>query len=449
MNSAMPRYRPARAWSITFFLFIFMMVNYIDKVALGLVAAPIMSEFNLTPTEFGLLASSFYWLFPIACVAGGFLANKYRAKSLLLIMALMWSLAQLPIIFAGSMVSIMLARILLGIGEGPASSISTHAIFKWFPNERRNLPQTVMLMGATCGLMVASIAIPQIAAKWGWRTCFEVLGVIGLVWAALWWWLGAEGNLDSAAPANNVAPAVERKIPYRTLLCNPTVMSTMMLFFVADWMVVLATTWLPLYLQKGLGFDAVAGGKLFALVVAVSIPINLLVSFISQRMLTSGLSSRKARGAVASIATVVAGLLLIALVAMPVSAMQKVYLLAAAVGLAISVFTLAIGIIGEVVPVSQRGAMLSISNAVATVGTFPAPVITGWLIQSSTGVSSSHGYEMGFLVAAVLMLIGAFVGYKWIDPEKARKALASWNGVPVREAKSSVAGGGALAKDAP
>ena len=423
MNPPATAYRPARAWSITFLVFIFMMVNYIDKVALGLVAVPIMNEFHLSPTEFGVLASSFYWLFPVACVAGGFLANRYRAKTLLLIMALLWSAAQLPIALAASATAIVVARVLLGIGEGPSGPTATHAIFKWFPNERRNLPQTTMLMGATFGIMVASMVIPPISAQWGWRACFVIMSGVGLAWAVLWALFGAEGTLDVASDAGRSAAA---KIPYRTLLCNATILGTMGLHFVADWMVVLATTWLPAYLQQALGFDAVTAGRLFALVVVVSIPINFLMSYISQRLLTSGVSSRGARGMVACACTTIAGLLLCVLMLVPFSPMQKVYLLAAALGLAITVFTLAIGIVGEVVPAGQRGAMLAISNAIATVGTLPAPIITGWLIQRSTGQPMAHGYEMGFLLTGALMLVGAGLGYRYIDPERARKALKAF-----------------------
>jgi len=408
-----------RAWSITFLLFVFMMVNYIDKVAIGLVAVPLIEEFGLTPSQFGLLASSFYWLFPVACIGGGFLANRFQAKWLLLAMALIWSLSQLPIVFASSVTAIIVARVLLGIGEGPASSLATHAVFKWFPNSERNLPQTVILMGATFGLMVASLVVPQVTARWGWRFNFELLAVIGVVWMVAWLIFGAEGTIDAepsvgGSTQTTNAPA----IPYRRLLSDPTIWSAMVLHFVADWTVVLSMTWLPVYLQKGLGFDAIASGRLFGLIVIVSVPINLLVSWWSQRMLVRGTGSRAARAVLSSLAVAIAGALMICLLLPGLSAMQKVCLMAIAIGLSITVFTLAISIIAEVTPTSQRGALLSISNAVATVGTLPAPVVTGWLIESTSGLSSAHGYELGFGLTGVLMVLGAAVGLIWNDPER-------------------------------
>jgi MFS family permease len=414
-----------RAWSITFLLFLFMMVNYIDKVAIGLVAVPLIDEFGLTPSQFGLVASSFYWLFPIACVGGGFLANRFQAKWLLLGMALIWSLSQLPILFATSVTAVIFARVLLGVGEGPASPLATHAVFKWFPNSERNLPQTVILMGATVGLMVASLTVPLITARWGWRFNFGLLALIGVAWMIAWMVFGAEGTIGVEPRGDGNVPATRvPAIPYRRLFADSTIWSAMVLHFVADWSVVLSMTWLPVYLQKGLGFDAIASGRLFGLIVMVSVPINLFVSWWSQRMLTRGIGSRAARGVLSSLAVAIAGILMIGTLLPGLSAMQKVCVLAVAIGLSITVFTLAISIIGEVTPTSQRGALLSISNAVATVGTLPAPIVTGWLIESTSGLSSAHGYELGFGLTGALMVLGAAVGFIWNNPERSILRLA-------------------------
>jgi MFS family permease len=414
-----------RAWSITFLLFLFMMVNYIDKVAIGLVAVPLIDEFGLTPSQFGLVASSFYWLFPIACVGGGFLANRFQAKWLLLGMALIWSLSQLPILFATSVTAVIFARVLLGVGEGPASPLATHAVFKWFPNSERNLPQTVILMGATVGLMVASLTVPLITARWGWRFNFGLLALIGVAWMIAWIVFGAEGTIGVEPRGDGNAPATRGPaIPYRRLFADSTIWSAMVLHFVADWSVVLSMTWLPVYLQKGLGFDAIASGRLFGLIVMVSVPINLFVSWWSQRMLSRGIGSRAARGVLSSLAVAIAGILMIGTLLPGLSAMQKVCVLAVAIGLSITVFTLAISIIGEVTPTSQRGALLSISNAVATVGTLPAPIVTGWLIESTSGLSSAHGYELGFGLTGALMVLGAAVGFIWNNPERSILRLA-------------------------
>ena len=51
------------AWTVVILLVLFMLINFADKVVLALVAIPVMDEFSLTPTQFGLLGSSFFLLF--------------------------------------------------------------------------------------------------------------------------------------------------------------------------------------------------------------------------------------------------------------------------------------------------------------------------------------------------------------------------------------------------
>lgn len=412
------------SWLITILLSIFMLVNFVDKITIGLVVVPLMDEFKLTPSQFGLVASSFFWLFSLACIAGGFLANRFKAKWLILGMALIWSASQVPIVFSSSIATIIAARILLGIGEGPASPVATHAVFKWFPNERRNLPVTAILMGATVGLLLAGFTIPYITSKWGWRTNFKILALIGAIWSLLWFWLGEEGPIaDDRAAATTNGFAREARVPYRRLLSDPTIWSAMILYFVAYWALALTLTWLPAYIQKGLGFDAVTSGKLFGMVVIVSTPANLLVSWSSQCLLSRGKSSRISRGVLSSLVMALAGILLFGLMLLNLSPMQKVMMLSVAVGLPPVIYSLAPGMIGELTPTSQRGAMLAIDNAVATLAAVLAPPVTGWLIESASGGPPARGYELGFVLNGVLLVVGALIGLIWTNPERSMDRL--------------------------
>jgi sugar phosphate permease len=111
-------YRPGQAWLMAAMLFVFIVVNFADKVVLGLVAVPMMDELKFTPSEFGLIGSSFFWFFAISGISGGFLADRIQTKWFLLAMALTWSLTQLPIIYGATLGAFIFAPVLLGIGEG-------------------------------------------------------------------------------------------------------------------------------------------------------------------------------------------------------------------------------------------------------------------------------------------------------------------------------------------
>ncbi|MFX9008151.1 MFS transporter, partial [Acinetobacter baumannii] len=77
-----------RAWTITILLTVFMLINFLDKIVLGLVAVPMMDELHLSPKQFGDIGSGFFWLFAIGGVLGGFLANRCRTRLLIFAMVL-------------------------------------------------------------------------------------------------------------------------------------------------------------------------------------------------------------------------------------------------------------------------------------------------------------------------------------------------------------------------
>src|SRR5512138_2443986 len=89
---------PKGAWTVTFLLFLFMLVNFADKIVVGLAAVPIMTELKLEPKEFGLPGSSFFFLFSIAAIVVGFIVNRVETRWVLLVLAVIWALAQFPMV---------------------------------------------------------------------------------------------------------------------------------------------------------------------------------------------------------------------------------------------------------------------------------------------------------------------------------------------------------------
>src|ERR1700694_4050710 len=86
---------PKGAWKITFLLFLFMLVNFADKIVVGLAGVPIMTELKLEPEQFDLLGSSFFFLFSIAAIVVGFIVNRIATRWVLLALAAVWGLGQL------------------------------------------------------------------------------------------------------------------------------------------------------------------------------------------------------------------------------------------------------------------------------------------------------------------------------------------------------------------
>ena len=71
---------PKAAWTITGLLFFYMLINFADKAVLGLAAVPIMQDLALTPKQFELVGSSFFFLFCLSAILVGFVANRVAAR---------------------------------------------------------------------------------------------------------------------------------------------------------------------------------------------------------------------------------------------------------------------------------------------------------------------------------------------------------------------------------
>jgi len=127
--------RPSKyAWVIALLLFLFMLINFADKAVIGLAAVPIMNDLQLTPSQFGLVGSSFFFLYAVSGVVTGFVVNRIQTRWALLAMGLIWAVTQFPMAGSVGFTTLIACRVLLGAGEGPAYPVALHSAYKWFPN---------------------------------------------------------------------------------------------------------------------------------------------------------------------------------------------------------------------------------------------------------------------------------------------------------------------------
>src|SRR5713226_3409537 len=297
---------PKGAWKITLLLFLFMLVNFADKIVVGLAGVPIMTDLKLEPEQFGLLGSSFFFLFSIAAIVVGFIVNRVATRWVLLALALIWALAQFPMVGTVSFSTLLICRVILGAGEGPAFSVAAHAIYKWFPDEKRTLPTAILSQGSAFGVILAVPALNWVIVNYSWHYAFGALGVVGLTWVVAWLILGKEGPLvQTAAMAAN-----EPRIPYFRLLTSRTFVGCVVATFGAYWALSLGLTWFTPFIVKGLGFSQQQAGFISILPWVFGAVSVLLTGWISQVMLARGFTTRGARGVLGSVPLIVGGLIL-------------------------------------------------------------------------------------------------------------------------------------------
>ena len=406
---------PKGAWRITFLLFLFMLVNFADKIVVGLAGVPIMTEMKLEPEQFGLLGSAFFFLYSISAVAIGFLVNRIPTRWVLLALALIWALAQFPMIGSVSFSTLLICRVVLGAGEGPAGSVAVHAIYKWFPDEKRTLPTAVLSQGSAFGVILAVPALNWVIVNYDWHHAFGVLGVVGLIWVVVWLILGAEGPLVQSTAGADVEP----RIPYFQILTSRTFIGCTVATFGAYWALSLGLTWFTPFIVKGLGFSQKDAGWISILPWVFGAVVVLLTGSISQVMVANGFSTRSARGVLGAVPLIVGGSILAAIPYVEAGTWQ-IALLVTGSGLSGSIYVVCAPMISEFTPVSQRGAVISIYGAIYTLAGILAPAVMGSMIQRASGLLD--GYMTGFTINAVVLIASGLLGLSllWPNTERAR-----------------------------
>jgi MFS family permease len=406
---------PKGAWKITFLLFLFMLVNFADKIVVGLAGVPIMTELKLEPEQFGLLGSSFFFLFSIMAIVVGFVVNRIATRWVLLVLAAIWALAQFPMVGTVSFTTLLICRVILGAGEGPAAAVAAHAVFKWFPDEKRTLPIAILAQGSAFGVILAVPALNWLIVNYSWHYAFGALGIAGLMWMVAWLIFGKEGPLVQTA----AMAASETRIPYFQLLTSRTFVGCVAATFGAYWALSQGLTWFTPFIVKGLGYSQQQAGFVSILPWVFGAVIVLLTGWISQLMLARGYTTRGARGVLGAAPLIVGGAIL-AFLPYVAPGGPMVAVLVLGTGLSGSIYVVCAPMIGEFAPVSQRGAVIAIYGALYNLAGILAPAVMGSVIQSSD--TPLNGYMTGFTINAVVMIASGLLGLLllWPNTERAR-----------------------------
>lgn len=412
------KYFPGQRYVVVFLLFLFMVINFADKAIFGLVAVPLMEELAISPQQFGTIAGSFFFLFAISGIVVGFMSNTVSSRLLLVGLVIIWSIAQVPVAMGASTIAALMAcRILLGIGEGPAYPLALHACYKWFPDQERTWPTAIVMQGGQVGMLLAGPLVGYLAISHGWRSVFWVTAAAGVLWLVVWAVLGKDGPISAtAAPTTEAGKSFSSsRSAYRHVLLNRSFIGNLLMYWVAYWCAALVFTWLPAYLQRGLGFSSDTAGWLFSLCIFVAIPIVSGGSYLSNRFLRQGYSSRVARSLVTVGFLLAGALCLLAAAYLNPGPTAGIVLIALGLSFPQVGFVLCSAISAQISPVEKRGSTLAITNSLSTTAGLVAPIVMGRLIQAEPGIA---GFHQGFALTALLLLAGAVLGFILVDPAR-------------------------------
>ena len=176
------KFQSENRYVVFFFLYVGFCISYIDRSAIGLALPSISKDFALAPTQMGVVISAFFIGYSIMQLPGGWMADKFGSKSVILIALTLWSIFTFTTGHATSLAGLLFLRFVFGLCEGPYAGACYRGIAEYFPRELRPAFATGVLSSNYIGSAIAPIIIVPLILWFGWRGMFQALGCIGLVY---------------------------------------------------------------------------------------------------------------------------------------------------------------------------------------------------------------------------------------------------------------------------
>lgn len=403
-------------WLVVALLFVATTINYMDRAILGVAGPSMMEDLSLTPVQFGLLGSAFFWSYALMQIPVGVIVDKLGARLTYSIAIIWWSLCTIFTGLGKSLGALIGIRILMGIGEAPAFPTNTRVISDWLPSHEKGIANGIFNSGTAIGIGMSTPLLAWIIQSWGWQVSFVVVGTVGFVWLIFWLFFFKNQPKDSSIaneaevayikgdqPQTETIPHINIS-PFK-LLKYKNVYPMLYGLFAHNYLTYLMMTWLPIYLVTDRGMTLLNAGFFTMLPWLMSFLGNILGGFLSDGLIKRGWNSIKARKTVLAIGMLFP-LMLIPTIYVESTTMAIVY-----ISIAIGGEGLAAGIlwatVSDVAPKGAEGKVAGLQNFVGNLAGWIAPVATGIL------VSKLNNFDIALIIPVCICLIASF-GYLFV-----------------------------------
>jgi sugar phosphate permease len=234
-------------------------VSYIDRAAISFAATYIASEFHLKPSDLGILLSSFFLGYAMLQLPGGWLADRFGSRPVIVISILLWSVFTGVTGMAWSISSLVIIRFVFGLGEGAFPAASVKGVAETFSKQDRPKMSSLLMSSNYVGSMLAPLIIAPMIIAFGWRNVFHYIGIAGLLFALVYWFV-VKPLKDIKGDATAVAEKKAiNKQAFRALLKMPLMWQIVAVWFGLSIVNKGLDSWMPTYLmtQRGLNLKSV------------------------------------------------------------------------------------------------------------------------------------------------------------------------------------------------
>lgn len=295
--------------------FLSVFVCYIDRVNISVAIIPMAEDLGWSPRTQGTVLSSFFVGYLMLQIVGGRLADRFGGKIVLGVGVLLWSLFTVltPSAALAGFGVLLAARVAMGMGEA-LTFPSIYSIYgRWIPLQERSRAVGRANSGVPLGTIFALVATPYIVERLGWEWAFYLFGAVGVLWFVAWQGLvTAEPSQhprirpEELALIEASAPTVGAGAPppLTAFLVHAPIWAIIVAHFCSNWSLYVLLSWLPTFVNKGLGVDYSAVGWFAMIPHVTAFFFYNIAGTLADRMIRGGMDVGRVRKLMQTIAGV-------------------------------------------------------------------------------------------------------------------------------------------------
>jgi MFS transporter, ACS family, D-galactonate transporter len=390
-------------WWILGFLVLAMVISYMDRGNISMVAPLITDLFKLSPEKKGYIFSAFLLGYAIMQIPSGMVVDRFGLKWTYTIAFFFWCLTAAAFGLAMAFWHFIAIQVMLGIWESISGPAGNLYISKYFKEDERGFASGLLVSGSKIGPAIGMIVAGFLIAGFGWRMLFILCGLVPLIWIVPWLVLNNRQEKVESHPEQQSTDLKLNKtgiIPLSVLLKYKTTWGIFLGYFFYGYVWFMYISWLPSYLYEVLGFSIQETGWWAGFAYGCLALVVVFSGLIADILIRRGNSPTRVRkGFIIAGFSVGTLILQVPFVHNPGYAITMLIITISGMGLA-TANTWAIT--QSVAPPNTIGTLAGIQNFGATLGGFIAPISTGFLIKIT------HSYTSAFVLAGFAMLAGIF-----------------------------------------
>jgi sugar phosphate permease len=235
------------------------MITYMDRQILAVARPVIRDELGISLVMMGWITFGFRIAYALFQIPGGWLGDKFGARRALSLVVTWWSAFTCLTAVAWSAVSMLTIQVFFGLGEAGAFPIATRSLSRWMRPTERGFAQGVTHAGSRLGAALTPPIVVWIIALWGWRMAFVAFGIIGVLWAAVWFSYyrdtPEEHSGVNAAERELIGSGRKRpgSVPWRQILRHRNLWVLAAMYFCYNFNLNVYNDWFPTYLHDARG----------------------------------------------------------------------------------------------------------------------------------------------------------------------------------------------------